>query len=88
MTRQGSSSPFGHLPLLIGLTIKPTVPIPAVYLREAGLTIKIKNLPQLSSVGWTTSSLHVPTNIAELAVYPDTRPECIQIPVEGSAGGR
>ena len=68
-------------------TIRSTAPVLAVYLREAGLTLKIKNLLQLSSVGWTTSSLHVPTNIADLAVYPDIGPQCIQASVEGLAKG-
>ncbi|HEY4681688.1 MAG TPA: hypothetical protein VIH17_00385, partial [Candidatus Acidoferrales bacterium] len=71
----------------VRLTIKSTAPVPAVYLRKAGLTLKIKNLLQLSSVGWTTSSLLVPTNIPELAVYPDISPQYIQVSVEGSAEG-
>jgi hypothetical protein len=47
----------------------------------------MKNLLQLSSVGWTTSSLHVPTHIAELAVYLDISPQHIQASVEGLAEG-
>jgi len=70
-----------------GLTTKSTAPVPAVYLREGGLTLKIKKLLQLSSVGWTTSSRLVPTNIAELAAYPDVSPQHTQGSVEGSAEG-
>jgi len=60
------------------LTIKSTAPVPAVFLRKAPLTLKIKNLSQLSPFRRTTLSLLVPTNIAKLAVYPDISPQYIQ----------
>ena len=68
MARRGASAP----------STKSTAPLPAVYLRKAALTLKIKNLSQLSPVRRTTSSLLVPTNIAELAAYPDISPQSIQ----------
>jgi len=50
----------------------------AVYRRKATPNLETKNLSQLSAFLRTTSSLLVPTNIAELAVYPDISPQHIQ----------
>ena len=69
------------------ITIKCIALVPAIYLRKAGPTLKITILSQLSSVGRTTSSFLVPTEIPGLAVYVDFGPQCIQASVEGSAGG-
>jgi len=49
--------------------------------------LKIKNHSQLSSFRRIASSLLVPTNIADLAVYLDISPQHIQASVEGLAQG-